>query len=1155
MGVVYRARHAGSDRVVALKTVKVPTPRWLEAIRREIHALRQINHPGVVRITEHGVDQGLPWYAMDLLEGPTLQRFAERIWSPFRRPSWPPVGPTEQVSVTGSNSDGFAGSASERTAAAVETRLHIDGPAPAAAGELRTVLRIMRRVCATLAYLHGEGFVNCDLKPANIVLLEGRPVIIDFGLAAHQPGRTGREALEAHGGPSGTPPYMSPEQVRGDLVDARSDLYAFGCILYELVTGSPPFAGAPVSIRSGHLHRAPLSPSQVVTGVPEELERVMLKLLDKDLALRFGYADEVATILASLCEDVHRLPDYPPPRPYLYRPRLVGRDALVAELTSSRDKAARGTGALVLLAGESGVGKTRIAMEATRAISGSGMLTVTSESSLLPAEGGAGASPLQAVRPLLQAIADHCQAGGAETTQRLLGDRRSVLAQYEPLLAQVPAQPGTMTAPMPLAVDASRRRLFQYLSETLSAFAQEQPVLWVIDDLGWADDLSLSFLQSLTQEYLESTPALILCTYRSEEATDALRAIAALPHVRQITVPRLGPDAVSEMVGDMLAMPEKRDDLAEFVSRQSEGNPFFVTEYLRAAVAERVLYRDGRHSWQMPGQARDAPKQFESLALPGSLREVIEQRLHRLSPAGQQAGLAAAVLGRETDVEVLREVASLSDEASVGAVDELLRRQVLEQTDEGRVRFVHDKLREVAYAQAPAERIVQLHGRAGKAIETRWDGGAQANEHWATIGHHFAAAKLPETAAKYLKLAADHARATFANEDAIRLYRESITQVGGLLLSVSSTSEWHGTFYELNESLGDLLLFVGDTSGARAALGSALKHTPRSTGMARARQQRKLAQTSEREHHHDEALAIYAIAQKELGTSPEDNQLSDDWWREWVQIQVDCAWNLYFLARVDELDALVADATPMVERYGSPAQRFRFFTSIAQSRVRRARYRVDEAALKVTRLALQAGEESSDLREQSVAAFAHAFPLTLSGRHEEAEPLFLRAIAGAERIGDETLLARILSYFGLLLRSARRISEVRTTATRALTLADKTRMFDYKGVAHANLAWTALNEANQDEAGRHARSAVEAWGHLPASYVYPLQWVGRVPYAVHLHHVGQDEAAFEHLVFLLREDQQLLTESAVLAIHHNSNKPRPIAVDEILSTFRQAGYV
>jgi serine/threonine protein kinase/tetratricopeptide (TPR) repeat protein len=1118
MGVVYRARHIGSERAVALKTVSVPAQRWLESIRREIHALTRIRHPGIVRIVDHGVDQGRPWYAMDLLEGETLGHFAERIWSPFRALPHPPVLPT----ATSEGPVDFEAAPSQLAERHIDLQFRRNGARPAAAGELRTVLRIVRRLCATLAFLHGEGFVNCDLKPNNVLLLEGQPVIIDFGLAAQYPASSGREALDAQRGASGTVPYMSPEQIRGEFVDARSDLYALGCILYELVVGSPPFAGAPISIRSGHLSQAPVPPSELVTDVPPALERLMLKLLDKDLSARFGYADEVAGVLAGLADDVHRLPDYPPPRSYLYRPRLVGREALVADLTKLRERAADGSGSLVLLAGESGVGKTRVAMEVTRVLSGSWMQTVTSESSLLPSEASGGASPLQAVRPLLQAIADHCQEGGPETTELLLGDRRSVLAQYEPLLAQVPAAPGSMPPPMPLAVDASRRRLFKYLSETLAAFARVQPLLWVIDDLGWADDLSLAFLQSLTPEYLEQTPVLILCTYRSEEATDAVTAIAAQEHVTHVQLPRLGQEAVSTMVGDMLALHERRDDFVEFVARQAEGNPFFVTEYLRAAISERVLYRDGQNSWQVPGAGGNGAPQFEALALPGSLREVIEQRLRRLSPAGQLAGLAAAVLGREADVDVVRRVASLSDEVAVGAVDELLRRQVLEQTDEGRVRFAHDKLREVAYAHAPAERIVALHARAANVLEDLWRDAPDANQHWATLGHHFAAAKLARPAAQYLKLAADHARATYANGDAIRLYREAIKQVTETLLALSSEDDaWQQTIVDLQEALGDLLLLGGESTKAREAYSVALDRFD-VAGISRARIRRKVARTWEREHHHAEALVVYAAVERDLGNPSDGHTASSDWWSEFVQVQVDKAWDLYWLAKVDELNQLVERARPIVEERGLPTQRAQFFQALVHLNLRRDRYGVSDDTIGYARASVTAAEEAGDLRELALARFFLAITLMFHGNDEDAAPLYRAAINGAEQVGDAILLARSLTYYGVLHRRLGHVSEVRSIVERAEPIARNGAMFDYVGASQGNLSWVSWREGSCSETLRHATDALASWGRLPVEYPYPFQWLVRLPLAACLSDLGRIKEALPHWEILLASTQQNL---------------------------------
>lgn len=1092
MGVVYRARHVSSDVAVALKTVKVPSSLWLEAIRREIHALTHIRHPGIVRIVDHGVHQGLPWYAMDLLEGESLHRFAQRIWSPFRKHAYASldlsVATTETVSTN---------------SAQTELSPDFDGPAhapipgkpeqtPAAAGHLEEVLRVMRRVCVALAFLHGEGFINCDLKPSNIVLVDGRPVIIDFGLAAHYPGAYSREALETQRTMAGTLPYMAPEQIRGELADARTDLYAVGCLLYELVVGHPPFEGAPRTLITQHLAKPPVPPSELVTGVPEALERVILKLLEKDLSNRFGFADEVAAALGEIIGDARPLQDVPPARSYLYRPQFVGRGELLARAAQLRDRAAAGKGSLVLLGGESGVGKTRFALELTRLGLGSPMRVVTSQSSPLAAESttAAGVAPLHTLRPLLQSIADRCQEGGAEVTERLLGARRNVLALYEPLLLHVPAE-GSLPPPLPLPLDGSRQRLFSYLRETLLAFAVEKPVLLVLDDIGWADELSLAFLASLSPAYLESTPVFILCTYRSEEASDAVRALLDQPHVVSLTLPRLDDGAVQSMMRDMLAVHDLPKAFVEQITNGAEGNPFFVAEYLRAAVSERVLYRDQLNSWQIAaGPANRAGRRDDALPLPSSLRDLIGKRWEALSALARHAGLAGAVLGREPDLDLLREVAALSDEACVAAVDELLRRQIFEQPDPGHLRFAHDKLREVVYASANTESLRELHARAAASLEARWRDSADASPVWGTLGHHFAAAKLPAEAARYLRLAADHARSIHANGESIRLYREAISQVNELLgHATDDAARWRETLVDLHEALGDVLALIGQRDDARTAYEEALARVAERGTTPRARIHRKLGKTWETQHRHEEALRCYDLAKASLGG--ELSQAPQEEREEWIQIHIDRLWVYYWLAKVPELEALTRELTPIVERYASPLQRASFFETQVMRNLRRDRYVITEETLRFARTAVQACREARNDARLLTAQFGLGFVLVFNGQPELADAELRSALALAERGGDIAQQARCLSYIALAARMRGLVEETRRFAERCAEVAARAGMREYVAVALAHEAWLSLEAGDFEAASQRARGAVEIWREMKA--VFPFQWLALLP--------------------------------------------------------------
>ena len=259
MGVVYRARHGETGELVALKTVRVPEAAMLRGIRREIHALRRIQHPGVVRVLAEGVRDGLPWYAMELIEGLTLRRYIDELWKRDPRSSTDIL--TQVVSAPQPPGGSDAG-----------VSFHPFGPPPE------------EQRCSSLAFLHGEGLVHRDLKPENIVIRsDGTPVLVDFGLASAFSGSLGRESLDVSGSMEGSYVYMAPEQIKGGLVDARADLYSLGCILHELVVGQPPFPGSGWEVLRRHLQDKPFALSQWVRGVPPDLDAAVKRALDGEV--------------------------------------------------------------------------------------------------------------------------------------------------------------------------------------------------------------------------------------------------------------------------------------------------------------------------------------------------------------------------------------------------------------------------------------------------------------------------------------------------------------------------------------------------------------------------------------------------------------------------------------------------------------------------------------------------------------------------------------------------------------------------------------------------------------------------------------------------------------------------------------------------------
>ncbi|MFC1853432.1 tetratricopeptide repeat protein, partial [candidate division CSSED10-310 bacterium] len=790
MGIVYRAKDLRTGELVALKTVRVVKKGMLRSIRQEIRALARIHHPGIVRIIDEGIQSGLPWYAMELLDGVTLRRFrthliegseSENIEESERqaRHRQESAAATETASYgwwtwtlhygdTSNNVDNRADAAmlpaeglGNRSLQRVSRRSSVSRE------YLITVLTLLRRLCAPLSYLHGEGIVHRDLKPDNIIIRSnGMPVLVDFGLMYQFTGEVSRESLTVEGGSSGTVIYMAPEQIRGDFIDARADLYALGCILYELLTGLPPFGGTSHSmILRAHLYESPARLSESITGVPAEVDELLSRLLAKDANNRLGYADDLAVVLARLGAEDGLAAKGPSPRAYLYKPTLVGRKPHLQQLMECLDQLQAGTGSIVLIRGESGVGKTRLAMELGHEASQRRILVLAGQCM------ETGGRPLEVLLKPLQAIADLCLVRGQKESDRLLGRRGKVLALYQPAIG---ALPGSQKYPEPaeLPAEAARLRLFNYLIETGAALAVSEPVLLILDDLQWADELTLGFLTHILRiGPLTNLPLLILGTYRPEEMMKDLETVTASPLIEEVNLERMDEEEIAAMVGDMLSLSPQLAAFRRFLARYSEGNPFFVAEYLRTAVEEALLKRDELGNWHIVKSDGQSPTvtDFEALPLPGSLQDLVDRRLQGLPHKARHVVDGAAVIGREISFSLLLQVTDLQETELLDINEELVRRQVFEQNELGIIRFSHDKIRKVAYDRIDEELRPSLHQAVAKGIERYIE--ADRAEFLADLGWHWENASDFSRAKKYYRAAARRASKQHALMEAERLYR------------------------------------------------------------------------------------------------------------------------------------------------------------------------------------------------------------------------------------------------------------------------------------------------------------------------------------------------------------------------------------------------
>jgi serine/threonine protein kinase/tetratricopeptide (TPR) repeat protein len=806
MGVVYLARRDGSGDDVALKTVRIPQRANLAGIRAEIKALASLRHRGIVRIADFGVEGGAPWYVMELLQGQNLKEFVGAMWE---RNADPDVN--EVATLTGLENPIRAtprlGGESHRFSPAAWRN---PGLPLAAGGQLPEFLRITCDLCRALSYLHGNGLLHGDLKPSNIFICrDGRVVLLDFGLVSQSRGSIGREVLDSAGAIRGTLPYLAPERLRGDFADARTDLFGVGVILFEALTGQLPFQGSRAAdILAAQQAGALGPPSDFAAGVPNRLDHLIRDLLAFSPHDRLGHADDVVGTLESLGAPTAASLQLDEPRTtYLYRPRLVGRAKVLERLLDRLEAATRGEGGIVLLTGESGVGKTALMAELGRRATQQRLTVINGE--CIPV--GAGTddvikeAPLHPFRGLLQDIADRCAEWPAPTIESLLAPRVKLLARYEPALTSVPGA-SHFPEPADLPADAALQRLMRELAALFEALPSVAgPLVLLIDDLHWADDLSIHFLQSLNAEFFHRAPILFVATVRHDELNSGLRSLAAKDVVESIPIERLDEVGVGEMVGGMLSMGRPPSSLVRFLFLHSEGNPFFVAEYLRLAVDERLVVRQAGR-WMVGERDQLSATGFETLTLPVSIRELIKRRLGGLLKEAREAVDVAAVIGRTFEIALLADVVGISEDQALERIQEPMSLSVVQKTGPGTFRFEHDKLREASYAALLPESQRQIHARVAKSIESRCARDrARLTERSAELVYHFKLAQDSTSALTYLELAGEAALRKSAHHDAVSFLEEAISTARrtGLPVSADRRAHW-------NSMIGDAYLALGE---------------------------------------------------------------------------------------------------------------------------------------------------------------------------------------------------------------------------------------------------------------------------------------------------------------------------------------------------------
>jgi len=665
--------------------------------------------------------------------------------------------------------------------------------------DIQTVLRTSVDICKALQYAHSQGVLHGDIKPKDILITEeGIAKLMDFGLAKMlgEPGVTQE-------GMVGTVAYLAPELALGKGADAKSDLYSLGAVLYEMVTGQPPFSGEDLAkMIFGHIHDYPVSPRKLNSRVPQALDKCIMKLLEKEPGKRYQTATDLLTVLRKTTEDFLRevyVPSHEPsvvvpsPRPSAAKEiQLIDRVEEMAVLRETVDRAVHGEGGIVFLYGEAGIGKTRCARELGAYARLRGMQVLSGR---CPAS-----FRMDGIPPYVlwkEAIRNYLEDCTLEQLHRVIGYYPGEVSKLVPELEQ---KLRTIPQSLPIGPEHERDRLFEAVSQLFANISKETPLLVVLDDLQWTDQSSLLLLLYLTRGvYRESL--LLLGAYREtyvDEKHPLSFVLGELDRERllqSVPLKRLSSDDTSEMIKRILAQEDVPRAFCELAYEKTRGNPLFVEEVMKSLKEEEVIYRE-EEKWKI--------REVSRIDFPKTVKGVIKRRIGRLGDECQHVLTMASFIGKDFTFEALSGVVDVDEDRLLELIEKMLKTGLIKQSvlrGEDVCSFADIIVRDVVHEEVSALRHRKLHGIVGTALEKVYAN--KIDEHLGEIAYHFLEGGDKEKALDYFLKAGEKAIKIYANNEAVSYFQSAL----GLLEAKKNTIQERANVLE---RLGDIKGLVGE---------------------------------------------------------------------------------------------------------------------------------------------------------------------------------------------------------------------------------------------------------------------------------------------------------------------------------------------------------
>ncbi len=721
MAEIYRARDSRLGREVALKFLDDQNAESFNRIVREARAASALNHPNIVTIYEIGEHGGRRFIAMEFVRGQTLRRL---LGTPE---AFPRFGPLAQ------------------------------------------------QVAHALAAAHAAGIVHRDIKPENIMVRDdGYVKVVDFGLARLAPGGPGAAATVTMESTArqllvGTPRYMSPEQVRTERATHASDIFSFGLVAYEWITGRHPFSAVTVlDLLHAIVNDEPIAPRRFNAAISPALETLVLEMVQKDPERRPS-ASEVVERLGGLTTFVPAsiaLPETP-------KKHRVGRGRERTELAAAFDTVVGGRGLLVGLLGEAGIGKTTLAEDFLKTIAGGQPAVYLAQGRCSERLAGT-----EAYLPLLEALDDLLHGEGRETVGRLV--KAVAPTWYLQVVGSVEAR-GVIGD----AGAASSERLKRELLALFEELSRLRPVVLFLDDVHWADLSTMDALGYVAARF-DRLRVLVVATCRRAELQ--LTRHPFLPLMQDLVTRDLGRELSVGFLsqGDIaeyfaLIFPGHRlpPELLALVNDRTEGNPLFMVDLIRDLRDRKVITNED-DEWVLTKPLSEVATDF-----PASIRSLIQRKIDVLDEEDRRILVGASVQGLRFDTAVVARAL----ESDAGAVEDRLDRLerlhgfvslVGEQpmpdgTLSSQYRFAHVLYQNELYASLRPVRRATLSGAFARTLVSFH--GRDAVPIASDLALLYETAKQHMDAARYFLMAVQKALKVFGYREAIALGTRGLAQL------------------------------------------------------------------------------------------------------------------------------------------------------------------------------------------------------------------------------------------------------------------------------------------------------------------------------------------------------------------------------------------